>query len=192
MQLAATRPGTERDEVATPVTIRLVVVEARGAVQGLVDIADQVDEPDEIVRFQGCWSARRCQGGSKLGNLRFHIRGARLFKPGAIWREGNVDVVPVAVLKTVGVSNVVCRDRRGRILTVVRVAGPALLDGVRPGRGDHEGDDVAILGRGVRDPVGVHRVEFEKIHHFSLHGGRQSLVGDSCHRHVAEAVPAHG
>ena len=33
MQLAATRPGTKRDEIAAPVTIRLLAVEARGAVQ---------------------------------------------------------------------------------------------------------------------------------------------------------------
>ena len=49
LALAPAWACAERDKVATPVAVGLVVVETRRAVQGLVDVAHEVQESDEIV-----------------------------------------------------------------------------------------------------------------------------------------------
>lgn len=93
------------------------------------------------------------------------------------------------MLKFSGVALVFRGIRCGRICAVVREAGAALLDDIGPRGGGDEGDFVAVLREGGRDPVGIGRVQLEKRRHLRFRGGRELVVGHGRDGHVTEAVP---
>jgi hypothetical protein len=59
----------DADAVAAAVARDVGVVETEDAVQGLVDVSDQMEEPDEVIGFDVVTRARGSQCRSKESNL---------------------------------------------------------------------------------------------------------------------------
>ena len=115
----------------------------------LMNVADQVDQPDEVVGFQLVAGPRIGEHAGEGADLGLGIGAGRLPERGTVRRERDVLIVPVAVLGAIVIARVARGGRASRRHVAV-VSVIAVLDVVRPAGGVDERDPVAVRRRDAR------------------------------------------
>ncbi len=156
--------------------------------QRLVNVTDQMQQPYQIVGLQpgGCLGV--VEHPAEFRNAGGRIRRAGFGQRCPIRREGDIHVMPVAVFAQVLIPDVQVGVGTLGSLAIVDVAR-LMLDGIRPGGGPQECDDILLVRRDATHPARVVRVQAQQFAGADS-GYRVKLPPGHCgHSHVTEIVP---
>jgi len=135
-----------------------------------MNVANQVQQPGQIVRFQPVRHSRRRQHSTKQCDPLLRIRGGNRRQGSSIGRKRCIDEVPILVHQQIVVASVLRQIRAfvrpvSVLASVFRVRRIP-LDLIRPGRCNHEDHQVFVVSGSSRHllihcrrPIVIFRIE---------------------------------
>ncbi len=97
---------THHDTVASVIPFEVRLVKARGRVQGLMNIGHKMYQPHKVVGFEIAGAGRGLQRLAEQRNLRLSVWSWWFDKSGVVWREWQINEMPILVLEFISISNI--------------------------------------------------------------------------------------
>ena len=165
-----------------------------------MNVANQVQQPGQIVRFQPVRRSRRRQHSTKQCDPLLRIRRGNRRQCSSIGRKRCIDEVPILVHQQIVVASVLRRIRASvrpvSVLASVFRVRRIPLDLIRPGRCNHEDHQVFVVSGSSRHllihcrrPIVIFRIQLQQHIHSVPRRRLQLLVCHVSHAHVSAVIP---